>query len=123
MFTLSSAQSSPFCVSSRSGRPIRRASFISKRKPVSPMKPLPRCSWRSTRLPSGFFAWRLGQISRRHGTASVTAFVAGELIKLASIVGLLVLFLAVYADVHWGALLIGLILALKANLFAFLVKT
>ena len=74
-------------------------------------------------LPSSFFAWRLGRISRRHGTASVTAFVAGELIKLASIVGLLVLFLAVYADAHWGALLIGLILALKANLFAFLVKT
>ncbi|APR02994.1 ATP synthase protein I [Thauera chlorobenzoica] len=53
----------------------------------------------------------------------MAAFVAGELIKLASIVGLLGLVLVLYPDVHWGALLIGLILALKANLFAFLVKT
>lgn len=74
-------------------------------------------------LPSVLFAWLLAWISRRIGTASVTAFVAGELIKLAAIVGMLVLFLVLYPDVHWGGLLIGLILALKANLFAFLVKT
>lgn len=74
-------------------------------------------------LPSWFFVWRLTAMTRRKGTASVAAFVAGELVKLASIVGLLGLVLALYPDVHWGALLIGLILALKANLFAFLVKT
>lgn len=74
-------------------------------------------------LPSWLFAVRLAAMARRTGTATVTAFVAGEFIKLASIVGLLVLVWAVYPDLHWGALLIGLILALKANLFAFLVKT
>ena len=74
-------------------------------------------------LPSWMFAVRLAAISRKLGTASVTAFVAGEFIKIASIVGLLVLVWAVYPDLHWGGMLVGLILALKANLFAFLVKT
>ena len=74
-------------------------------------------------LPSWLFDMRLSAMARRTGTASVTAFVAGEFIKVASIVGLLVLVWAVYPDLHWGGMLIGLILALKANLFAFLVKT
>ncbi|HRP24183.1 ATP synthase subunit I [Thauera sp.] len=74
-------------------------------------------------LPSWMFAMRLAAMTRRTGTATVTAFVAGEFIKVASIVGLLVLVWAVYPDLHWGGMLIGLILALKANLFAFLVKT
>ncbi len=74
-------------------------------------------------LPSWLFAMRLSAISRKTGTASVTAFVAGEFIKIASTVGLLVLAWAVYPELHWGALMIGLILALKANLFAFLVET
>ena len=74
-------------------------------------------------LPSWLFAVRLAAMARRTGGASVAAFVAGEFIKIASIVGLLVLVWAVYPDLHWGGMLIGLILALKANLFAFLVKT
>jgi len=74
-------------------------------------------------LPSSFFAWRLSSALCRGGRASVAAFVAGELVKLASAVGLLVLTAVLYQDVHWGAFLMGLILALKANLFAFLVKT
>ncbi|MDR1855476.1 MAG: ATP synthase subunit I [Azoarcus sp.] len=73
-------------------------------------------------LPCGFFAWRLFATTLRDGRASVAGFVAGELFKLASTVGLLVLTATLYRDLHWGALLIGLILALKANLFAFLVK-
>ena len=74
-------------------------------------------------LPSWMFAMRLSAITRKTGSATVTAFVAGEFIKIASIVGLLVLVWAVYPDLHWGGMLVGLILALKANLFAFLVKT
>ena len=74
-------------------------------------------------LPSWMFAVRLAAITRKAGAASVAAFVAGELFKVASIVGLLVLVWALYPQLHWGAMLIGLILALKANLFAFLVKT
>ncbi|WP_041642168.1 ATP synthase subunit I [Azoarcus olearius] len=72
-------------------------------------------------VPAAMFALRLGALARRSG-ATVTAFVVGEFVKIASIVGLLVLFPALYPGVHWGALLIGLILALKANLFAFLVR-
>ena len=73
-------------------------------------------------LPNGFFALRLKLVSQRAGAASVPTFVAGELLKLIAIVGLLVLAVQVYPGLHWGALLIGLVLALKANLFAFLVK-
>ena len=74
-------------------------------------------------LPSWMFAVRLAAITRKAGTASVTAFVVGEFFKIASIVGLLALVWALYPQLHWGGMLIGLILALKANLFAFLVKT
>jgi ATP synthase protein I len=74
-------------------------------------------------LPSWLFALRLAALAKRQRATHVSAFVIGELVKVASIVGLLVLVLVLYPDVHWGALLIALILALKANLFAFLVKT
>lgn len=74
-------------------------------------------------LPSGLFALRLHFVAKRDGSAHVTAFFVGEFLKIASIVGLLVLVGLLYEDVHWGGLFIGLILALKANLFAFLVKT
>jgi ATP synthase protein I len=73
-------------------------------------------------VPNALFALRLTIVSRRSGAPPVTAFFVGELIKLAAIVGLLVLVQALYDDLHWGAMLIGLILTLKANLFAFLVK-
>jgi ATP synthase protein I len=73
-------------------------------------------------VPNALFALRLNLGSKRSGTVSVAAFFVGEFIKVATIVGLLVLVYAVYDDLHWGALFVGLILALKANLFAFLVK-
>jgi ATP synthase protein I len=74
-------------------------------------------------IPSGLFALRLAVLARRPAGARVATFVVGELLKVSSIVVLLALGVALYPDVHWGALLIALILALKANLFAFLVKT
>ncbi|MDR2690219.1 MAG: ATP synthase subunit I [Azoarcus sp.] len=74
-------------------------------------------------LPNGFFAWRLRLACSCGAQATVSAFVAGELVKLILVVGLLMLTMALYRDVHGWALLIGLALALKANLFAFLVKT
>lgn len=74
-------------------------------------------------LPSALFALRLHVVAQRGGSGHVTAFFVGEFLKVASIVGLLVLVGLLYEDVHWGGLFIGLILALKANLFAFLVKT
>jgi ATP synthase protein I len=81
------------------------------------------CGGLAYALPSGFFAWRL-LLSTLHGKrATVATFVVGELVKLASTAGLIVLTAVLYRDLHWGALLIGLVLALKANLFAFLVRT
>jgi ATP synthase protein I len=73
-------------------------------------------------LPNLLFALRLRAVSRRSDGSYPTAFFAGELIKLASTVGLLVAVQLVYSDVHWLALFLGLVLTLKANLFAFLVK-
>lgn len=74
-------------------------------------------------LPNAVFAFRLSLVAKRTGDASVAGFFVGEFFKLATIVGLLVLARALYADLHWGGLFVGLILVLKANLFAFLVKT
>lgn len=74
-------------------------------------------------LPNAFFALRLHLATRQPGGASVTVFFVGEFLKIAAIVVLLVLIGQLYDNVHWGGIFIGLILALKANLFAFLVKT
>lgn len=74
-------------------------------------------------VPNALFALRLSAVSKRSGNASVGGFIVGELIKLVTIVGLLVLAWATYPDLHWGGLMVGLVLTLKANLFAFLVKT
>ncbi len=74
-------------------------------------------------LPSVFFAWRLWMASWRGENAKAITFLAGELVKLLSTISLLALATVLYKDLHWGAFLIGLVLAVKANLFAFLVKT
>lgn len=73
-------------------------------------------------LPNSFFVWRLSLSKWRGGRDKVTTLVAGELLKLASVAGLLVLAAMLYRDVHWWAFLLGLVLALKANLFIFLAK-
>jgi len=74
-------------------------------------------------LPSVFFAWRLWLMSWRGGHAKVVAFMAGELARLLLTASLLILAVMLYKDLHWGAFLIGLVLSVKANLFAFLVKS
>ena len=74
-------------------------------------------------LPSWLFAIRLYAESRRSSASYTTAFFVGELVKLALCIGLLVSARLVYPDVHWGAVLIGLIVTLQANFFAFLIKT
>jgi ATP synthase protein I len=81
------------------------------------------CGGFACALPNGFFAWRLWMAGQRGGRITVAGFVSGEFVKLIVTVSLLGLVAALYRDVHWGALLIGMVLALKANLFAFLVKT
>jgi ATP synthase protein I len=72
-------------------------------------------------LPNLFFVVRLSHAAAR-GTASAASFFVGELIKVLATVALLAMAHR-FIDVHWLALLIGLFAALKANLFAFLLKT
>ncbi|MBP7392811.1 MAG: ATP synthase subunit I [Zoogloea sp.] len=74
-------------------------------------------------LPNFLFALRLHAVSKRPAASYPLEFFVGEFFKIASTVGLLVTVQLVYPDVHWLALFIGLVVALKANLFAFLVKT
>ena len=68
-------------------------------------------------VPSALFAWRLSQ-----ARANAFTFFVGEFVKVFSIVALLMLIGVLYHDLHWGAVILGMVLALKANLFAFLVK-
>lgn len=74
-------------------------------------------------VPNALFALRMKAVLKRPGPLTAISFMIGEFIKIVAIVGLLVLIGVLYRDLHWGGLLLGLILALKANLLAFLVKT
>lgn len=74
-------------------------------------------------LPTWLFAIRLHAVSKRPGASYAVAFFLGELIKIALCIGLLAGVRLVYPDVHWGAVVIGLVVTLQANFFAFLVKT
>ena len=74
-------------------------------------------------LPNLLFALRLYAVSKRPDASYVLEFFVGELFKIALTVGLLATVRLVYPDVHWLTLFIGFVVALKANLFAFLVKT
>jgi len=73
-------------------------------------------------VPNLLFALRLNAIKKKPGASYPAAFFIGEFIKIASTIVLLVIAAALYRDVHWLALLIGLVVALKANLFALLLK-
>lgn len=58
----------------------------------------------------------------KSGRASVTRFFVGEFIKVVATLALLAIVAGAYRDLHWLALLAGLIVALKANLFVILIK-
>lgn len=72
-------------------------------------------------IPNLFFALSLWAAARS-GRASVARFFVGELIKVAATLALLVIVAGAYRDLHWLALLAGLIVALKANLFVILIR-
>ena len=72
-------------------------------------------------IPNLLFVLRL-KIATAAGRASAVTFFAGEFFKVAATIGILIVAQKFY-DVHWLALLVGLFAALKANLFAFLLKT
>jgi ATP synthase protein I len=68
-------------------------------------------------LPNLLFVLRLALVRR----ANVMTFFAGEFFKIAGTIGILAIAVRFY-EVHWVCMLVGLFVALKANLFAFLLK-
>lgn len=72
-------------------------------------------------LPNLLFVVRL-RAAAASGQANAATFFVGELVKIVATILILAAAQAYY-DVHWVALLVGLFVALKANLFAFLLKT
>lgn len=72
-------------------------------------------------IPNLFFALSLWAAAKS-GRASVGRFFVGELIKVAATLALLVIVAGAYRDLHWLALLAGMFVALKANLFVILIK-
>lgn len=73
-------------------------------------------------LPNLLFALKLHMQARSANGVSPVSFFLGEIIKVGSTVLLLVLAAKFYGDLSWLALLLGLIAATIANLFAFLLK-
>ena len=72
-------------------------------------------------VPNLLFALNLWTAARS-GRASVAGFLVGEFIKVAATLVLLAIVAGAYRDLHWLALLAGLIVALKANLLVILIK-
>jgi ATP synthase protein I len=73
-------------------------------------------------LPNALFALRLFAGSQKPGGASAAAFFVGEFMKVAASIALLALAASLYRDLHWLSLIAGLVVAVKANLFALLYK-
>lgn len=74
-------------------------------------------------LPNLLFALRLRALSRKRGTFYPAAFFVGEFIKIALTIALLATATTLYRDIHWLSLLVGMVVALKANLLAFLFRS
>ncbi|TBR16531.1 MAG: ATP synthase subunit I [Rugosibacter sp.] len=71
-------------------------------------------------IPNLFFVTRLSASAAKK-RANVATFFVGELVKILATIVFLVAAQWFY-PVHWLALLVGLFVALKANLFALLLK-
>ena len=72
-------------------------------------------------IPNLLFALKLWAAARS-GRASVAGFFVGEFFKVAATFALLAIVVGAYRDLHWLALLAGMFVALKANLFMILIK-
>jgi ATP synthase protein I len=72
-------------------------------------------------VPNLLFALTLWAAARS-GRASVAGFFVGEMFKVAATLALLVIVAGAYRDLHWLALLAGLFVTLKANLFVTMIK-
>ena len=74
-------------------------------------------------LPNFLFILYLKKVANRPGASYPAKFFLGEFVKIAATVGLMILVVMEYADLHWPSMLIGLVLALQAGLLAFWKKT
>jgi ATP synthase protein I len=74
-------------------------------------------------VPNLLFALRLKSMERRPAAAYPANFFVGEIVKVAATIGLLVVIVRGYGDVHWPTLLLGLAVALNAAFFAFWKKS
>jgi ATP synthase protein I len=72
-------------------------------------------------VPNLLFALSLWAAAQS-GRTSAAGFLVGEFIKVAATLALLVIVAGAYRELHWLALLAGLLVALKANLFVILTK-
>ena len=74
-------------------------------------------------FPNFLFALRLAQVKHKRGASYPANFFVGEFVKVALTIGLLVLVIKKYADLHWPSLLIGMALASQAVFLAFWKKS
>ena len=74
-------------------------------------------------LPNLLFALRLKLAAGGSAASFPVNFFLGEFVKIAATIGLLLLVVSGYADLHWPSLLIGLGLALQAGFLAFWKKS
>lgn len=74
-------------------------------------------------FPNFLFALRLKFVASRPGSSYPANFFLGEIVKIAATVGLLVLIVTKYTDLHGPSMLIGLGLALQASFLAFWKKS
>lgn len=69
-------------------------------------------------LPNAWLALRL-RVGAKKAQISAANFFIGEFIKVAATIGLLAIAIKAYPPMHWPSLLMGMVLALQANFFAF----
>lgn len=73
-------------------------------------------------VPNALFAWVLRRVATSHHALQGMLFFLGEFAKVLSVVLILLVVAWLYPGVHWGAVVIGLIVTLQANFLVFLVK-
>lgn len=74
-------------------------------------------------IPNALFALRLAVAARRPGGPGVVSFFLGEFIKIAATIGLLVVAVKSYPEMHWPSMLLGLAVTLQASFLAFWKKS
>ncbi len=74
-------------------------------------------------LPNLLFAIRLMMVNNRAGASYAANFFIGEFLKIAATIGLLVIAITGYPEMHWPSLMIGLAIVLHAGFIAFWKKS